>query len=105
VQSHIDLCAHCATELDDLRAFRATLSTFPAKTYAPAEQPTKPSFWQRLTSGKRQSGRVPGWQLAGASLAAAFIGYVGAAAPLRQQINTQQQQITALNSQPHNTTP
>jgi hypothetical protein len=39
-ESHVGLCAHCAVELADLRAFKAEMTTYPAIERRPAASPT-----------------------------------------------------------------
>ena len=50
VGSHLALCAMCVAELDDLRTFRAELSTYPARNFTPTPQPgffDKIALWRR----------------------------------------------------------
>lgn len=40
LESHVGLCAHCADELADLRAFKAEMTTYPEIERTPAASPT-----------------------------------------------------------------
>lgn len=44
-ESHLELCGACRQEADDLRSFRARLSTFEPRVYAPVV-PAKPIGWR-----------------------------------------------------------
>ncbi|HTG17443.1 MAG TPA: zf-HC2 domain-containing protein [Blastocatellia bacterium] len=48
VESHLDLCGQCATEIADLRAFRAEMTTYPEIERVPARPSTGRiiSFWR-----------------------------------------------------------
>jgi hypothetical protein len=48
VESHLDLCGQCATEIADLRAFRAEITTYPEIERVPARPSTGRiiSFWR-----------------------------------------------------------
>jgi hypothetical protein len=47
MESHLSLCAQCAAELADLRAFAAQMDAYPAREYAPA---APSSFGEKLLS-------------------------------------------------------
>jgi hypothetical protein len=48
VESHLDFCSQCATEIADLRAFRAEMTTYPETERVPAKPSTGGiiSFWR-----------------------------------------------------------
>jgi putative zinc finger protein len=48
VESHLDLCSPCATEITDLRAFRAEMTTYPEIERVPTRSSTRKifSFWR-----------------------------------------------------------
>jgi hypothetical protein len=71
VESHIELCADCAGELEELQAFAAMLE---APSVAKDRQPEKASPWQRLLSligspgeSAQAGGATAGFRLAGAA--------------------------------------
>jgi hypothetical protein len=45
VESHLELCQHCAKDMENLRLFKSEMATYPAKEYA---QLTKQNLWDRL---------------------------------------------------------
>ncbi|MEK6299739.1 MAG: zf-HC2 domain-containing protein [Acidobacteriota bacterium] len=50
LESHLDLCAPCATEIADLRAFRAEMTTYPEVERLPSQASTRKNgaFWRAL---------------------------------------------------------
>src|SRR6185436_8803869 len=45
VENHLDLCSDCATEIADLRAFRAEMTTYPDAVRAPSGVTQRSSVW------------------------------------------------------------
>ncbi|MCS6861930.1 MAG: zf-HC2 domain-containing protein, partial [Abditibacteriales bacterium] len=102
VESHLELCATCVAEVRDLRAFRAMMSTYPAKEYAPA---VSPSLWEKITAFWQRPVRWVPLQLAGTAAVAVLCVYVSTRplqteiAHLRGQLRQTQRTNDALQKQ------
>jgi hypothetical protein len=64
VESHLDLCGQCATEIADLRAFRAEITTYPEIERVP----TKPSTGRIISFWRAAAFRIPIQLAAAASI-------------------------------------
>ena len=64
VESHLDLCSQCATEITDLRAFRAEMTTYPETERVPA----KPSTGRIISFWRAAAFRIPIQLAAAASI-------------------------------------
>jgi anti-sigma factor RsiW len=90
VESHLELCAECVAEVRDLRAFRAMMSTYPSKEYAPASPPT---LWERIAAFWRRPARWISLQVAGTAAVAALCAYVSTR-PLQTKISQLRGQLS-----------
>lgn len=73
VEGHISDCTRCREEVREMRAFRATLSTYPDMPLAPTPPPT----WQeRLRTTLRLPALRTGLQLGGAALVGACVMFL-----------------------------
>jgi hypothetical protein len=92
VESHLSLCPPCEREMVNLRAFRAALTTYPDRDFAPVASPT---LWEKVTAFWRQPTRWIPAQLAGTAAVAMLCVYL-ATQPLRTQVTDLQGQLSQL---------
>jgi len=94
--SHLNLCAQCATELDHLRAFTTEMDAYPAREYVPAAPPSLGeklrSFAKGLREGSEGFWRSPAlWlpvQLASLGLIIALLLWVAVLKSRNSQLKT-----------------
>ncbi len=92
VESHLSVCPPCEREMTHLRAFRAALTTYPDRDFAPVAPPT---LWEKVTAFWRQPTRWIPAQLAGTAAVAVLCVCV-ATQPLRTQVTDLQGQLGQL---------
>ena len=69
VRSHLAMCPRCSAEVDDLRRFRAEMSTYEVRSYTPV----KPrNFMERILTRRPAKRTVGIWGLTAAAAAMAF---------------------------------
>lgn len=90
VESHLELCAECVAEVRDLRAFRAIMSTYPAKEYAPVSPPT---LWEKIAVFWRRPAHWIPLQVAGTAAVAALCVYVSTR-PLQMEMTRLRGQLS-----------
>jgi len=90
VESHLELCAACVAEVRDLRAFRAMMSTYPTKEYAPLSPPT---LWEKIAAFWRRPARWIPLQLAGTAAVAALCVYLSTR-PLQTEVSQLREQLS-----------
>lgn len=92
LNTHLQICSRCETELKELRSFKATMAAYPEKTYAPASTPT--------TSNKRTAfWRLPAYRIPiqlAAAAAAIAIFFTIATLPLRREVANLKAQVSEL---------
>ncbi len=92
VESHLELCAECVADVRDLRAFRAMMSTYPTKEYAPAAPPT---LWEKIVAFWRRPARWIPLQVAGTAAVAALCVYVSTR-PLQMEMTRLRGQLSRI---------
>jgi hypothetical protein len=92
VEEHLTHCAQCVAEMRDLRAFRAMLTTYPPKEYAPTPRPT---VWERFAAFWRSPVHWIPLQVAGTAAIAVLCVWV-TTRPLQMQVDELKQTNVAL---------
>jgi anti-sigma factor RsiW len=98
-ESHLALCEPCTEELQELRAFKALMSTYPAAEYRPAP---KPGLAGRLRGLRLFPAVLLPLGTAGAAAAAALAVFYVGVQPLRDQVASERvraDRLVASNAQ------
>jgi anti-sigma factor RsiW len=93
VEGHLELCPSCAARLEELRAFQALMTTYPAKEYAPASAPTA---WQRLRAFCGLPVVRLSLQATGVAAATALVLFGTIVQPLRRELQSQRTLVREL---------